>query len=138
MSVLFSVPLSAMVLATTATTQDAGQDPLSWLQGDWKVVHTQTGETLLSCEGAQEFRVSADRSAVELKEKTIDDWALNYRVVRVEDDRILLIVENEDRLTEEGDPVLWWATFEGRDAFRWRRYDWEAENFTDQWQRCVD
>jgi hypothetical protein len=133
---LTPVLLGATACATVPNSSDGLDNPVSWMQGDWRVVSTQEGEVVQPCATAQEFRVSSDRREVRLTERTVDDWSLTYRVVRVESDRVLFITANEDRLTDEGDPVLWWATFEGQDRFRWRRYDWPKENFTNQWQRC--
>lgn len=114
----------------------AGPSALSSLQGDWQIVETATGKVAQGCDTAQEFRVSANRRRVELTERNVTDFHATYHVIKSRHDRILMRIENEDRLTDSGEPVKWWAIFEGPDQFRWRRDDWAKEGRTDAWRRC--
>jgi hypothetical protein len=112
-------------------------DPLAVFSGDWQVVNTITGEVVQNCSRAQSFEVTPDRSTLVLTERWADNWTARYRVVHSEPNRILLFIENETRRTQAGDPVLWWAYFDGPDRFRWRRYDWPSNGATpSEWRRC--
>ncbi|WP_037498824.1 hypothetical protein [Sphingomonas jaspsi] len=99
-------------------------------------MNTDTGEVVQSCDIAQQFRVSADRRRVELTERGVKDFRATYDVIKTKADRIFMKIENEDRLTESGKPVTWWAMFEGPNQFRWRRDDWPMDGRTGAWQRC--
>ncbi len=111
-------------------------DALTLITGDWQIVDTQTGKISQDCKQAQHFQLTPDRRNVVLTEPWAN-FTANYLVVHNEESRVLMFITNEERLTDQGDPVLWWADFEGRDKFRWRRYDWPSSNATDgEWQRC--
>jgi hypothetical protein len=127
-----------MVQAAQAPASEAaGVDPLSVFSGDWQVVNSETGKVAIDCKKAQRFAVSPDRRAVVLTEKGNDEWAARYMVLRSEKNRILMFIEDEKRTTESGDPILWWAYFEGPDRFQWRQYDWARDNRTvAEWRRC--
>lgn len=127
-----------MVQAAQAPTPDAaGVDPLGVFSGDWQVVDPGTGKAAIDCKTAQRFAVSADRKTIVLTEKGEDKWAVRYLVLRSEKNRILMFIEGEERKTESGDPILWWAYFEGPDRFRWRQYDWAPDERTAaEWRRC--
>lgn len=89
------------------------------------------------CDLAQQFRVSPDRRRVELTERTVKDFRATYHVIKARPEQILMKIEDEDRLTDNGEPVKWWAMFEGPDQFRWRRDDWPKDGRTDAWRRCA-
>ena len=113
-------------------------DPLAVFAGDWQVVDTVTSQVVQDCSRAQSFEVAPDRRTLVLTERWADNWTARYRVIHSEPNRALFIIENETRRTDAGDPILWWAYFDGPDRFRWRRYDWPAANATpSQWRRCA-
>jgi len=129
--------LLALQTVKTAADKTASVDPLSSFTGDWQVVDKASGKVAIDCKVAQSFAVAADRKTVTLTEKGTADWSARYMVLRSDRNRILLFIENEERLTEAGDPILWWAYFDGPDRFRWRQYDWSSESRTDmEWRRC--
>jgi hypothetical protein len=112
-------------------------DPVAIFAGDWQVVNSATGEAVQDCSRAQSFEFTSDRRTLVLTERWANNWTARYRVVHSEPNRILLFIENETRRTEAGDPVLWWAYFDGPDRFRWRRYDWPSTSATpSEWRRC--
>ena len=81
--------------------------------------------------------MTPDRKTIVLTEKSANNWTAKYMVLHQEEDRVLTFIENEERTTDAGDPVLWWAYFNGPDKFRWRRYDWDADaGTTSEWRRC--
>ncbi len=126
-----------LVAAQSLPTAPPVSDPLAAIPGDWQIVDLATGKPLQDCTKAQSFVVSADRKSVILTEKWADNWTARYAVLHHEADRVLTIIEGEQRKTETGDPVLFWAHFDGPDKFRWRRYDWAPDvRTTTQWQRC--
>lgn len=123
--------------AQAPASNAAGVDPLAVFSGDWQVLNPDTGKVSIDCKAAQSFAVSADRRTVVLTEKGDDKWAARYMVLRSEKNRILMFIEDEERTTEVGDPILWWAYFEGPDRFRWRQYDWGRDDRTVvEWRRC--
>ena len=64
--------------------------------------------------------------------------AERYRVLQVSGDRVLLFIEGENRRNEYGGPVTWWAVFDNRNRFRWRRDDWPDNTMTAlEWRRCL-
>jgi hypothetical protein len=127
-----------MVQAAQAPAGEAAAvDPLSVFSGDWQVVNTATGAVAMDCKHAQRFAVAPDRKTVVLTEKGAANWSARYMVLRRDRNRILMFIENEDRMTEAGDPILWWAYFDGPDRFRWRQYDWPRDSRTGmEWRRC--
>lgn len=129
-----------VALISAAAVQGAATDsttPLSLIDGDWQVVNTVDGSTVYDCRHAQTFKPSPDRRTVVLTERGTANWEARYLVLREEKDRVLMLVEKEERLTDNGDPVLWWAHFDGPDKFRWRRYDWDKGDATaTEWRRC--
>lgn len=131
------IGLLTLQAAQAPASQAAGVDPLSVFSGDWQVVDTETDKVAIDCKKAQRFAVSPDCRAVVLTEKGEDDWVARYRVLRSEKNRILMFIEDEERVTEAGDPILWWAYFDGPDRFRWRQYGWARDSRTSaEWRRC--
>lgn len=113
-------------------------DPLAVLSGDWQVVNTATNQVVQDCSRAQSFEVAPDRRTLVLTERWADNWTARYQVVHSEPNRALFIIENETGRTDSGDPILWWAYFDGPDRFRWRRYDWPSTVATpSEWRRCA-
>jgi len=131
---------AGLLLATGAqAASDASPrtDPLSLIAGDWQVIEAQTGRVVLECPRAQRFEVTPDRQNVILTQLGVADWSSRYRVIRADGTRLLMIIENEERRTAGGEPVRWWAQFNGTDEFSWRRDDWEPGAETNGvWRRC--
>ena len=127
-----------MLQAAQAPAADAaGVDPLAVFSGDWQVVDSDTGEMLLDCANGQRFTVAADRRSVGLVEKGVANGSARYLVLRRDGSRILMFIEDEERTTDAGDPILWWAHFDGPDRFRWRQYGWAPDSRTAaEWRRC--
>lgn len=124
---LHMIFLAGLVTAFATQAPASGPtvaEPLSVFTGDWHVVDTVTGKILMDCTKAQSFAVTPDRKTIVLTEKSANNWTAKYMVLHQEEDRVLTFIENEERTTDAGDPVLWWAYFNGPDKFRWRRYDW--------------
>lgn len=116
----------------------AQASPLSLIAGNWQIVNGATGEVVQDCARAQRFEVTPDGRNVILTEVWAANWSARYLVLHAEPGRVLMFIENEDRMTDEGDPVLWWAYFLGPDEFRWRRYDWGRNQATAMvWRRCT-
>ena len=129
---------AAAIVQATGPTPIPSDDALAILPGEWEIVDGATGKVQQACSMAQHFEVSPDRSSIVLTERGVKDWSARYRVIHAEPKRLLAILEGEQRLTAAGDPVLWWAYFDGNDRFRWRRYDWQAtEATTAEWRRCA-
>lgn len=132
--------LDLVALISAAALQGAATDPAtpsSLIDGDWQIVNTADDSTVYDCKNAQTFKSAPDRRTVVLTERGTANWQARYLVVHEEKDRVLMFIEKEDRLTDNGDPVLWWAYFDGPDKFRWRRYDWGKGDATaTEWRRC--
>ena len=125
---MLSEMLAGLILASGA--QDAAapsaSNPAPLIAGEWEVVDGESRQPAEGCAMAQIFKASPDGRHIDLTERGEPNWSARYLVVHRENDRILLFIEDEDRLTKQGDPVLWWANFDGPDHFKWRRYDWSA------------
>jgi hypothetical protein len=112
-------------------------DPLTAFSGAWQIVDTDSGKVALSCAEGQTFAVAADRRSIALSDTPSGRQFARYIVLDSGPDRILAFIEGEMRRTEAGDPIVWYAYFEGPDRFRWRQYHWPAEARTAaQWRRC--
>lgn len=132
--------LLLLALSLTAGVQlessPRASDPLTWIAGDWEIVDPETGEPEQACAKAQRFKPTADERHVDLTELGTPDFKARYTVVHRAKNRVLMFIDGEERLTDAGDPVLWWANFDGPDQFQWRRYDWPAGAATATWRRC--
>jgi hypothetical protein len=118
MRALFAIALAALCV----TTPVRAQDTLANLAGTWEIV-SPNGRS--GCERGQVFTPSPDGRYVDLAEHDgRDTYRVRYIVLQAQESRILMFIETEQRLTPQGDPVVWWAVFDGPDRFRWRRYDW--------------
>ena len=116
------------LLLVQAAAQDAtAVDPLAVLSGAWEIVDTDSGNVALSCAEGQTFAVGADRRSIALSDTPSGRQFARYIVLHSEPDRILAFIEGETRKTEAGDPIVWYAYFEGPDRFRWRQYHWPAD-----------
>jgi hypothetical protein len=135
--------LFAMMLLVVAAPLAAAQqvtDPVAAIAGRWEIVNGQTGEVTAPCGQGQTFTPTGDRRYVDL---TFDDAPseppTRYIVLQAQPNRVLMFIEGESRVTAAGDPVVWWAVFDGPDRFAWRRTDWGAQMRTAAvWRRCRD
>lgn len=129
--------IGLLMLQAASAPATVGVDPLAVFSGDWQIANSDTGEILLDCTQGQRFTVAPDRRSVELTELSAADQRIRYLVLRSETNRILMFIETEERLTSMGDPILWWAHFDGPDRFRWRQYGWSPDSGTAaEWRRC--
>ena len=125
----------APAVAQEQEQEEASADILYWVDGNWKIVG-EDGIDIQTCQKAQTFSLSKDRANIVLTEQWAD-FAATYRIVRIEEDRVLTMIEGEERTTEQGDPVLWWLHFRNRDNFSFRQYGWDRNSVTmAQWVRC--
>lgn len=133
---LFAIWAATFIFATGPALAEQELDLPVALNGDWRVVNEQSPELGQGCDKMQRFAVAADGKSILLTEPWAN-FSANYKIIWIEKDRLLTVIEGEDRLTEKGDPVLWWFYFEDEDHFRFRQYDWQAKNVTAaQWVRC--
>lgn len=134
---------SALVGLLAAQASPAEADPpaltgpLAQIAGDWQVVNAETGEVSLTCARAQRFEVAPDGQSVTLTELGNADWSARYLVLFADRRRLLMRIDNEERRAANGEPVRWWAQFDGPDRFRWRRDDWDRGSVAQGvWRRC--
>ena len=136
---IYAAAFALLIVQATeiASSETAGVDPLAVFSGDWQIINTATGETVQDCKKAQSFDVAPDRKTEVLTEKWANNWTARYIVVHSETNRVLTFIEGEKRKTDCGDPIQWWAYFEGPDRFRWRRYDSSHDSVrAAEWRRC--
>ena len=127
----------ALLLASSPALAEQTVDLPAALNGDWQIVNTENPKLDQGCDKMQRFAVAPDGKSILLTEPWAN-FSSTYQVILVEKNRLLTVLEGEKRLTEQGDPVLWWFYFEDNDHFRFRQYDWAAENATTaQWVRCT-
>jgi hypothetical protein len=135
MRCLSVIALLALAAAPATAQPSESVGLVELMRGTWKIVGDD-GNVVQDCDKGQHFEPSADGHHVLLSEVGTD-FSADYHVIHAEGGRILSYIEGEDRLTDEGDPVLWWAYFKDRDHFVWRRYDWPENNATAaEWVRC--
>lgn len=133
---LFIACLAGIIFAPCAAFAEEAIDLPTALNGDWKIVNEQKQELSQGCDKMQRFAVASDGKSILLTEPWAN-FSATYKVILAEKDRILTVIEGEDRLTDQGDPILWWFYFEDKDHFRFRQYDWHSENATAAiWVRC--
>ena len=125
----------ALTAAPVFAEEALDSDLIELVQGTWKVV-ADDGTVAQDCDKGQHFEPSADGRHIVLTEVGTD-FSANYVVMHTDNNRVLTYIENEERLTDQGDPVIWWLYFLDQDHFRWRRYDWPKDHATGaQWIRC--
>ena len=59
-----------------------------------------------------------------------------YNIIYAERNRIVAIIEGEERRTEEGDRVIWMLVLNSPSSYQWRRLDWGANDRTNEVTRC--
>ncbi len=138
---LHSLALGAAipVWASFATLGETTFNPLHALSGRWEAQDPRIGRKSAGCQAQwYEYRISADGRHVELSlHRDGKTRRERYQVLHVLNDRVLLFIEGERRLTEYGGPVTWWAVFDGHNRFRLRRDDWPRNTVTAiEWRRC--
>jgi hypothetical protein len=111
-------------------------DALALIGGAWSI--QREGRIDTPC--TQRLTVSPDRKTVvlqDLADGPPPGAKSEYLVLRVELSRVLTFIDGEKRLTDNGDPVIWWAVFDGNNRFRWRRTDWAPTEVTvGTWVKC--
>lgn len=117
---------------------EAAFNSLNAMAGRWEVFNHETGKLTMSCAAPYEYNIASDRRSFEsISTRDGKIQRSRYFVLQVQQNRVLTFIEGEQRLTDKGDPVVWWAIFEGPNRFRWRRYDWPTESRTIvEWRRC--
>lgn len=120
---------SSMVHAAEDTS-----DLVQLMDGVWEI--RSGDETVVECASGQHFEPASDLRSIDLVEIGTD-FAITYRVLSNDERGLQLQREGEERLAEDGNPVKWWAEFDGPDEFRWRRDDWQPGSVTKaRWIRC--
>jgi hypothetical protein len=139
---LYSLGLGAAVpiWVALAGMGETAFNPLQALSGRWEARDPGGARAIADCRASWwEYRISADGRQVELVLHR--DGATErerYRVLHVTGDRVLLFIEGENRRNQYGGPVTWWAVFDTRNRFRWRRDDWPDNTMTAlEWRRCL-
>lgn len=134
----FTKAISVAFGLTLATQSTAAVDLPRSITGDWEIVNEQSPANSQDCTRAQRFSLSVDAQEILLTEPWAN-FSARYRVVRVEPDRMLTIIEDDERRNDNGDPIMWWFYFSGNDTFRFRQYDWPADRTTSAvWKRCAE
>jgi len=130
-----AMPLSNVGANTTQTTP---RDLLGVLTGKWAWSDKPKGCT----EDAHHISFSADAKRAifrtekpfEYKGKMISEYS--YSVLYREDNRITMLLDNEDRRTQFGDRAIWVLILTAPDTYRWRRTDWASDTGTPDVKRC--
>lgn len=133
---LAGIIVAASLFAVSSTTH-ASEDTTDLVQlmgGVWEI--RSGDELVVECASGQHFEPANDLRSIDLVEIGTD-FAITYRALSNDENGLLLQIEGEDRLAEDGKPVKWWAEFDGPDEFRWRRDDWQTGSVTKaRWIRC--
>ena len=131
-----SAALISLLMVSGASSAAPKLELPARINGDWQIVDTQTSQTIQNCNEMQRFAVIDDGRTILLTEPWAN-FSARYKIIAVQENRMLAAIEGETRLNEQGDPILWWFTFEDQDNFRFRIYDWPAGNVTSmRWTRC--
>jgi hypothetical protein len=132
-----TMALGLSVALTTAVQSPKVVDLPAAIIGDWQILDAEAPQASQDCTKAQRFSLSADKREITLTEPWAD-FSARYRVVWVEPNRMLTIIEDEKRKNENGDPIMWWFNFHGDNAFQFRQYDWSPDQTTSAvWIRCT-
>lgn len=138
MSIQARLCILAALLVGSGFADAKVADPISTIAGRWRVVILKSGEVNPTCDNPEVFAPTADGQFVDLS-YVYEGVARRerYIVLQAQPDRALMFIQGEKRLTDSGDPVIWWAVFTDSNHFRWRRYDWPRNGRTvTEWQRC--
>ena len=60
-----------------------------------------------------------------------------YNIIYAEANKIVAIIENEDRRTEDGDRVIWMLVLNNPNSYQWRRLDWGKNDRTNEVTKCA-
>lgn len=60
-----------------------------------------------------------------------------YQIVGGRGNSITGVMEDEHRMTDSGDPVVWTLTMFTPNEYRWQRSDWETNRYTRAVVRCA-
>ena len=59
-----------------------------------------------------------------------------YRVLYAEKNQLTMLIEGEERRTDNGDRVIWVLILDDPNTYKWRRTDWKADGSTKMVVRC--
>jgi hypothetical protein len=96
------------------------------------------------CANAYTVTVAPDRKTIKFRYATpqivngVEKTDFTYDVLEIGSYYIRAQVIGEERLTDDGKPVVWDFYFLSNDEFRWRRTDWEQFATTPPVFRCKD
>ena len=68
--------------------------------------------------------------------ETDERKSFRYSVASLTDTELLAYLENEERLTDTGDPVIWIFRMIDDNNYCWGRLDWSADTCTPKRMRC--
>lgn len=137
-SIALFLALTAFVSGAAVAQTQSTPTPISTFLGRWQVVESSTGRVQIPCHEGQLFVPTADGKYVDLTfGEAPDEPGIRYIVLQAQAGRVMMFIDGEDRVTRLGDPVVWWAVFNGPDEFYWRRTDWPLDGRTPTvWRRC--
>lgn len=83
----------------------------------------------------QRLEFSPDNETVTFRWSHTHEPAL-YQILYHDSNSITMILDGEDRLTDNGDRVIWQLRVKDADRFCWRRTDWPGYACTADLRRC--
>ena len=108
-----------------------------------RAVGTWDEEDPRSCQLSHDVSFSDDRAtmihtyqSVGYATETDARESFRYSVISLTDTELFAYLENEERLTEDGDPVIWIFRLIDDDNYCWGRADWPSGSCTPKRMRC--
>lgn len=137
--------LALLFLACTACTSQKititpADSILAKVEGTWGTAEASS----LSCgQTPQTYTVSKDGTTITVRSANKlyiggDEGreSFVYKVRAVHGNVLTMFIENEDRKTKNGDPVVWSLVLVNENEFYWRQTDWPEGSRTSSFVRC--
>lgn len=115
-----------------ATGANPAPDPglFQAVAGRWAM---KSGESNACADRAHSIRFEGQNKKMIVEAK---DMLGIYNVLYAEQNKIVAIVENEERRTNDGDRVIWMLVLNSPTSYQWRRLDWGANDRTNEVAKC--
>ena len=108
-----------------------------------RAVGTWDEEDPKSCQSSHDISFSDDRATmihtyqdVGYATETDERKSFRYSVISLADSELFASLENEERATGSGDPVIWSFRLIDDDNYCWGRVDWPTGSCTAKRMRC--
>ena len=131
------VPLLALLFGCATSSPIEEPTIFSKLIGDWDTEGASTCESVRTISFSDDKKVMISTySDIGYASKTDARKQFNYDVLEEGRSELRLALENESRLDDDGNPVVWILRLVDENTFCWRRDDWRPGGCTPPRTRC--